>query len=170
MLSDVLVEVLFDPTWGPVGIVVAVLALARALDSLSFLLEPTMACLGRPKLQFYVSLANVISLVLLLAFFGRFSLHAAVYAVLLNAAVFSVASLALMLWVTRIPLTAFARAMTPGIVLTAMCVGAIAALDPARGALDPIWGLVVTGAALVLLWLCFVGTMLQRRFLVLPTP
>lgn len=170
LLAQPMVNTLFDPSWGAVAGIVSILALARACDSLTFLLEPTLACLGKVRLQFYVQLATGMLLVALLFGIGRQSGEGAAMAILITGAVGGAAALALMVWAAKLSFGDLAGTLLPGLGLTALCVGVIFALDPARGVMEPLAGLLLTAGALVVAWGAVVAAMLYRRVLVLPTP
>ena len=129
-----------------------------------------MACLGRPRVQFYVSLFSVILLIGLLLSVGRTSVTAAVWSVFATSAVAAVISVILMLRATDLPFSEFVDALMPGVALTTLCVALIVMLDPTRASLGVVEGLVLTVGALGAVWVVFVGVLLRRGVLVLPTP
>ena len=170
LLSKPLVDALFDPSWGEVAAIVSILALARLTNAFCFLLEPTMACLGKPRVQFYVTALSVTLLISLLVSVGRSSLEAAVWSVFANGVIIATLSSFLMLRATKLHFTEFLDTLTPGLALTVLCVGAIVALDPTRATMAPLVGLALTVAVLSVVWFAFVALMLKRGILVLPTP
>lgn len=170
LLAEPIVEALFDPSWGAVAVIVSILALGRATDSMTFLLEPTMTCLGRTRVQFYVQLAGAALMVTALLSFGRSSGEAAAMAVFLSNLAIALVAVVLMMSATKLRLGELVEALVPGLGLTAVCVLLIYMLDPARGMMSPVAGLAMTIAALAVLWGAVVGTLLKRKVLVLPTP
>ena len=170
LLSKPLVDALFDPSWGEVAAIVSILALARLTNAFRFLLEPTMVCLGKPRVQFYVTALSVTLLISLLVSVGSSSLEAAVWSVFANGVIIATLSTFLMLRATKLHFTEFLDTLTPGLALTVLCVGAIVALDPTRATMAPLVGLALTVAVLSVVWFAFVALMLKRGILVLPTP
>ncbi len=170
LLAEPLVATLFDPGWGPVAGIVAILALARATEALSFLLEPTMACLGRGPVQFRVRLLEAALLLALLLTLGRFGGEAAALAILGTGLAIGMLSLVLMVRVAGLSVGDLVETFLPGLVLTTGVILLIWALDPARGALGPLPGLLLTVGAVAAAWLVVVAGLLKRRVLVLPTP
>ena len=170
LLAEPIVEALFDPSWGAVAVIVSILSLGRATASMTFLLEPTMTCLGRARVQFYVRLAGAVLMVAALLMFGRSSGEAAAAAVLLSNLAIALVSVVLMMSATKLKLAELIEALVPGLGLTAVCVLLIYLLDPARGMMSPVAGLSMTITALAVFWCAVVGTLLKRKVLILPTP
>jgi O-antigen/teichoic acid export membrane protein len=170
LLAEPIVEALFDPSWGAVAVIVSILSLGRATASMTFLLEPTMTCLGRTRVQFYVRLGGAVLMVAALLLFGRSSGEAAAAAVLLSNLAIALVSVVLMMSATKLKLAELIEALVPGLGLTAVCVLLIYLLDPARGMMSPVAGLSMTITALAVFWCAVVGTLLKRKVLILPTP
>jgi O-antigen/teichoic acid export membrane protein len=170
LLAEPIVEALFAPSLGAVAVIVSILSLGRATSSITFLLEPTMTCLGKTKVQFYVRLAGAVLMVAALLAFGRSSGEAAATAVLLSNLTMALVSVVLMMSVTKLKSAELFEALVPGLVLTAVCVLLIYLLDPARGMMSPVAGLSLTIAALTVIWCAVIGTLLKRKVLILPTP
>ncbi|MDF0601691.1 oligosaccharide flippase family protein [Psychromarinibacter sp. C21-152] len=170
LLAPEIVGVLLDPSWAAATGVVTILALARSTYVLTFLLEPTLTCLGRGRQQFYVRLADGALLVALLLTIGRFSAEAAAVAVLIKSLVISVVGLRVMMTAADIRPADLVRAMAPGLGLGALCLVAILATSGLHDRMAAAPGLALSAGAVVLVWSGAVAGLLRRRLLVLPTP
>ena len=171
LLSEDIVRVLLDPAWAPAAGIIAILALARATDSLSFLLEPTLTCLGRGRLQFLVRLGDAILLIALLLLLGRWSAEAAATAILIKATCLACVTFVLSAMFLRLSMGELVRALSPGIALAILCYGIVTAAQVSVPAsFGPIWALAATLGLVVFGWSAVVGSLLYRRVLVLPTP
>jgi O-antigen/teichoic acid export membrane protein len=170
LLAEPIVEALFDTSWGAVATIVSILALGRATDSMTFLLEPTMTCLGKPKSQFYLRLAGAVLVVMALITFGRSSGQAAATVVFLSNLAVAIVAVALMMSATGLKLRELFGALLPGTCLTAICVLLIYLLGPGRTMMNPLAGLVMTVGALAVTWLTTVMFLLRNKIITLPSP
>ncbi|MGR3756671.1 MAG: oligosaccharide flippase family protein [Tranquillimonas sp.] len=170
VLAPQLVVTLFDASWLPAAGVVTLLSLARAARSLGALLEPTMLCTGRARMQFRLRLIDGALLLVALLALGPFGGEAAALAHLLVGAGMGLAALIVMARALDLGRADLARVFLPGAGLTLLCLAVIAGTGAARAALGPVAGLAATGAAVAGIWLATMGVYLVRRVLVLPTP
>ncbi|MFN3209542.1 MAG: oligosaccharide flippase family protein [Roseovarius sp.] len=168
ILAAEIVSVLLDPSWSPAVTIISILAIARLADSLSFLLEPTLTCLGRGKQQFFVRVGDALLLVLLLLSIGWQSPEAAALAVLVRTYITMVVSLALMMRAAGITLSDLVTVTLPGLGLTALCLSVILLVGLLPLAAGSTALLVATATAELVAWsLCF-ALLLRSRVLVMP--
>lgn len=169
-LAPALVPVLLGPSWGEAAGVVTILALARATSAMSFLLEPTLTCLGRVRLQFYLRIGDAALLLTLLLTLGRGGAEAAAYAVLIKEIALVVAALAAMMLTARLGPGDLVETLAPGVGLSLFCLAVLYASTQLPQDLGPMVNLTLTIAALALVWFVSVAGLLRRRVLVLPHP
>lgn len=170
LLAEPLVSFLLDPAWGAASGVVAIIALARATNAITFLLEPTLTCLGRVRLQFYINVGDAALFLLLLLTFGRAGAEAAAYSILAKDMVLMTSALVAMMLTARLTLADLVETITPGLGLTAICLLVILGMTQLPSDMTPVASFAVTVAALLSIWLLTVAGMLRRRVLVLPRP
>lgn len=170
LLAPGIVAVLLDPSWGAAAGVVTILALARGTYVLTFLLEPTLTCLGRGRQQFYVRAADAALLVALLLTIGRSSAEAAATAVLVKDVLISVVALRITMAAAGLRLADLTRTMAPGLGLGILCAGVILATGRVEPDITSYAGLGLAAGAVLLVWSGAIAGLLRRKLLVLPTP
>ncbi|MEM8728776.1 MAG: oligosaccharide flippase family protein [Pseudomonadota bacterium] len=170
LLAPGIVSVLLDPSWGAAAGVVAVLALARAADSVIFLLEPTLTCIGKVRLQFKVRVFDAVLLIALLMTIGRHSAEAAAFAILIKAAVVALVATWVMVTALQVKLTDLVDILAPGLGLALVCVLVIVTLRAMPLETGPAQDLFLTAGAVLVTWAVAVAGLMKSRWLVLPTP
>lgn len=170
MLAPELVAVMFDETWLPAAPIVALLSISRAVRFLSTLLEPTMICCGKPRIQLKIRFIGVALLMIFLLAFGRFSVEAAATAHLLASAVVGVLSIGATVAVLGLSRSDLVRTFLPGMALALACAMAILGTTQLRTNVDSITGLLATIGVVVVIWLIAMIAGFQRKLLVLPNP
>lgn len=170
VLAKDLVLFLFDESWLPAAPVIVILSLSRALAFLSILLEPTLVCLDRGRVQLQVrAVAAAVSLVALLAF-GRFGAEQAAAAHVLASAVTAALALSVFARSLRLTLAEIVRALLPAAVLSALCLSGLVLTGEMRAALGPTTGLLTAIAALALVWIGAAIHGLRSGRVALPRP
>jgi len=170
LLAPELVAVMFDETWLPAAPIVALLSISRALRFFSTLLEPTMICCGKPRVQLKIRFIGVVLLMIFLLAFGRFSVEAAAMAHLVTSAVVGALSIGATVTVLDLSRRDLIRTFLPGLVLAVACVLAILGTTQLRTDVDSTTGLLATIAVLTVIWLIAMVAGFQRKLLVLPRP
>ena len=170
LLAPGIVSVLLDPSWGAAAGVVALLALARSVDSLIFLLEPTMTCLGKGRLQFVVRLFDAALLITLLVTIGRQSAEAAAMAIVIKAVIVGIVALWVMAAALRVRLSDLADILAPGLGLALVCLLVILTFRSVPLGTGPTAELFLTAGAVLLTWAIAVAALMKSRLLTLPTP
>ncbi len=168
VLASDIVTAVFDPSWAAAVTIISIIAIARLIESLSFLLEPTLTCLGRSRQQFFVRLGDTLLLVTLLLTIGRHSPEAAALAVLLKTCVTMCVSVTLMMRAAGITVSDLVEITLPGLGLTALCLSVIyiVGLFPLAGGSATL--LLATAAAEVIVWSICIAVLLRSRILVMP--
>ena len=170
LLAPELVSVVFDETWLPAAPIVAILCLARAIRFLSVLLEPALICNHQGQRQLRIRFIGAVLLLACLLGFGRYSGAAAAYAHVATSVVVAALSLIAMMGLLQITMRDLARALLPAGAIGGVCVAVVFTSQGWRDAGDPGFGLALTVAALVAVWLVLVGLALRARLLNLPRP
>ncbi|MBB94186.1 MAG: translocase [Rhodobacteraceae bacterium] len=170
LLAPGIVSVLLDPSWGAAAGVVAILAMARSIDSLTFLLEPTMTCLGKGRLQFLVRLCDATLLVALLLALGRSSAEAAALAILAKSVVMGIVATWVMARALALKPADLAETLAPGIGLALVCLSVILTVRAMPIEISQAHALFATAGAVIVTWALAVAGLMRRRWLVLPTP
>ncbi|KAA9009430.1 oligosaccharide flippase family protein [Histidinibacterium aquaticum] len=169
-LAPGLVSILLDPSWAAASGVVTILAMARATAAVTFLLEPTLTCLGRVRLQFFIRLGDATLLIALLLTIGRTSAESAAVAILVKDLLLMAVALTAMMRVARLDFSDLLEATAPGFGLTLACLAILLGASVFPSAHTPSLAFALTVAALVVTWLLSVTVLLRRQVLVLPRP
>ncbi|MBL4767582.1 MAG: oligosaccharide flippase family protein [Rhodobacteraceae bacterium] len=170
LLAPELVSVVFDETWLPAAPIVIWLSIARSAGFLSALLEPTMICLGKPRIQLRIRFIGFVLLMATLLAFGRFSAEAAGAAHLLTSVVVGFLSIAATITVLDLSRRDLVETFLPGLFLAGICAAAILATTHLRAEMGQAAGLFATVGLVVGVWLIVMVVGFQRKIIALPKP
>jgi O-antigen/teichoic acid export membrane protein len=170
VLAEDLVVFLFDETWLPAAPVIVILCLSRGVGFLSFLLEPSMVCLGKGNTQLWVRAASLVAFLVALAAFGRFGAPQAAWAHVVLSVVSAVLSIAVIFPALQISARAAVKALLPAAALALVCFAGLIVSNGLRAELGPTPGLLAAIAGLVVVWTLMAGWYLKRGFVTLPRP
>jgi O-antigen/teichoic acid export membrane protein len=169
LMAPAIVATLFDAKWGAAAGVVAILSMARAFLSIGNLLEPTMVCLERSKLQLYIRVTGAGLMLAFLLTFGRFSGEAAAYAILFANVAIGVVSLIAMVRILSLTPSDLSRSFLPGTLVALACTAGIFLMEPVRDTLSTAMGLAATVGVVFVIWVSILAFYLIRGILVMPT-
>lgn len=170
LLAPELVSVVFDETWLPAAPIVIWLSAARSVGFLSALLEPTMICSGKPRVQLRVRFIGFVLLMVTLLAFGRFSAEAAGAAHLVTSIVVGVLAISATVTVLGLTRRELIETFLPGLFLAGTCGVVIVATTQMRADMAQAAGLFATIGLVVVVWLVAMIAGFKRKVVALPKP
>jgi O-antigen/teichoic acid export membrane protein len=170
LLAPELISVIFDKTWLPAAPIVIWLSVARSIGFLSALLEPTMVCSGKPRVQLRVRFIGFVVLMVTLLAFGRFSAEAAGAAHVVTSLVVGVLSITATITVLDLNRRDLISTFLPGIVLAVICAVVIMASVQMRSNMGQAEGLFTTIGLVAVVWLVVMVIGFKRKIIALPKP
>ncbi|PSL18459.1 oligosaccharide flippase family protein [Shimia abyssi] len=168
LLSDQIVVLVFTKDWLPAAPIIGILCLARAIRLGSMLLEPTMGCRNKAIIQERIRWLGLIVLLVLLLTIGRSGAEMAAFCLLGTAVVISTVSLIAMVKELDLKLSDIVRDITPGVVISLMCIAMISASDSFLNHLPDTTAFMFLFASLFICWVASITICIKAKLLVLP--
>ncbi|MEL6979630.1 MAG: oligosaccharide flippase family protein [Pseudomonadota bacterium] len=168
LLSAPVVDFILDESWGEAAPVIGVLAIAIAVGILDGLSGPALLCTQKDALftrLTFVWAGIAVGSLLVTAQFGPI---AVAYGLLVARLIMMPITLSFVLRALNIPLSAFARALAPSVIVTLACCLAVASLQSATD--YDLRGLLITAGAGAALWITIFLALLTLRVVQLPRP